>query len=306
MTDTPIETDLPLEEAGGLIDEILAGQDGTFDEEPVPIMPANNPPLTDEGLEADDQRDEGDEPWPEGLAPPISPDDPRNAVPDPLKDGLKPEAPSSPEQEQQKAYEVQEREHQATLRTQAAEELDAHTARLDAAYQTYFPDVQTPEDVAALAATDPARFAQLQAMAQEQLAISQQGDHIEAANYQSFLETEEAELRRVDPELVAATPQGAALRQNLRSYATNLGYSEEQLAYATAQDVVILKKAMAHDQAQTYREHARQSARKAPPVQRPGVSREGAQYDAQAKTMARLKRTGHIDDAAKVIAKMIS
>jgi hypothetical protein len=167
-----------------------------------------------------------------------------------------------------------------------------------------FADIQSPQDLQLLAATDPIRFAALQA---RQFALGQANAHaqaLEEQNYTAFLQREAAELASLVPELTEEGT-GDRLREDLRAYARNLGFDDDRLRQAGAQEIALLHKAMKYDRLQSGQEDLKKRVRRAKPVMRPGTDRPSSNRAGLKQAMAKLKKTGHVDDAARVIEMML-
>ena len=174
----------------------------------------------------------------------------------------------------------------------------------------------------ALMAQNPAQYAYLMeayegAIAQHQYVqqianqVEQSQQAAERAAAQQEASENEAILREKFPEYFG---EGAAeLEKNLRSTAVALGYSEDQLAYVNAQDVLAMRaasewkaKADKFDTLMAKKMETVREAKKLPKVSRPGVSQgKGAvaneRYQADRQAMQR----GDRDAGARVFAKFL-
>lgn len=170
-----------------------------------------------------------------------------------------------------------------------------------------FANVRTPQDLQALAQANPARFAEMQSRAQALQQAEGYANTLSEFQRGRFLEAELAELSKLVPELT--DPEGGeALKEEIRAYGVTSGFDDERIAEAGAAEIAILHKAMKYDRLEQGQAKAAKRARKqsrARPVMKPGHSRRedpGANYR---KAMAQLKKTGHVDDAARVIELML-
>lgn len=166
-----------------------------------------------------------------------------------------------------------------------------------------FPDVHSQADIEALAVLDPARYQQYLVRQQTLNAAEVEVDKLEEFNYQHTFSQEAERLGELVPELKAKG--GDALRDEIHDYATKQGFDDDRLRYATAAEVATLYKAMKFDRLEGGKERAQRSAKKAKRVMRPGANRERVANEGLARAMAKLKRTGSIDDAAAAIELLL-
>lgn len=155
--------------------------------------------------------------------------------------------------------------------------------------------------------TDSARFADLQARS----AALQQ-----AEGYASVLsefhrgrvqETESVALTELIPEL--ANPEGGDdLRNEIKAYGRAQGFDDERFADAGATEIAILHKAMKYDRLEEGQIKAARRARDqrhAHQVMTPGHARREDPGRGYRQAMTKLKKTGHVEDAARVIELML-
>ena len=119
-------------------------------------------------------------------------------------------------------------------------------------------------------------------------------------DHRAFLKREQEALAKLVPDLTDEA-KGQTLKETLRTFAAEAGYTPDQIAWATARDVATLYDAYRWRQAQAKRAEAEKKS--APTVQRPGMGvdrgeREAAAY---ADGLKRLERTGRIEDALAVM-----
>jgi hypothetical protein len=170
-----------------------------------------------------------------------------------------------------------------------------------------FADAQSPEQLRAMAAADPARFAEYQTRSHALKQAEGFADVMSKYERGRVLETGSAELTRLIPELGDAEG-GEALREDIRAYGVTQGFDDERIAEAGAEEIVILHKAMKYDQLEKGQVKAARRAKngkRARPVMTPGHARRDDPAAGYRQAMARLKKTGHVDDAAKVIEMML-
>ncbi len=131
-----------------------------------------------------------------------------------------------------------------------------------------------------------------------------QAQAIEERNYASFLSTEAAELAHLVPE-ITEEGTGDRLREDLRAYAQSLGFDDDRLRQAGAMEIALLHKAMKYDDLTASQEDMTKRVRRAKPVMRPGTDRPSSNRAGLKQAMSKLKKSGHVDDAARVIELML-
>jgi hypothetical protein len=188
--------------------------------------------------------------------------------------------------------------------TNARNELEMLIPMLQSQLMGDFSDVQTPQDLQALAMYQPQRLAEFQ---QRQTALSQaqaQNQQLQEYNYDRFLDDEAGKLAQLLPELTEEG-SGDQLRDEMRSYANTLGFTEDRLRQAGAAEISVLHKAMKYDRLQTAKKDTTKRARRARRVMRPGSDRPSDPRAGYKQAMTRLKKTGRVEDAARVIEHML-
>lgn len=170
-----------------------------------------------------------------------------------------------------------------------------------------FADAQSPQQLQAMAAADPTRYAEYQTRSHALKQAEGFADVMSKYERGRVLETGSAELTRLIPELGDAEG-GDALREDIRAYGVTQGFDDERIAEAGAEEIVILHKAMKYDQLEKGQVKAARRAKngkRARPVMTPGHARRDDPAAGYRQAMAKLKKTGHVDDAARVIEMML-
>lgn len=180
---------------------------------------------------------------------------------------------------------------------QPPSDIDRQMARFIAEFE----GVSTPDDLVALAERDPAAFARFQAKAVALAHRLVKHRETEARERSRFVAREAKKLRTMFPALAEPTA-ARGFFERLGAYAGKLGFAPQELAGAGAREIAILHKAMQWDAAEANAGSAR--ARSLPRVQAPG-SRSEAPTSGFDDAMARLKRTGRVEDAAQAIKFLI-
>ena len=113
-------------------------------------------------------------------------------------------------------------------------------------------------------------------------------------------EAEAERLKELIPEF-ADPEQAPKVAAALMQYGKGQGYDDASLSAANASDLLILHKAMKWDHAQ--KAAAAAKAKPLPKVAAPGVARSQAQKAADNRNLAlaRLERTGSIEDAVSAL-----
>lgn len=196
-------------------------------------------------------------------------------------------------------------ERKAYAEQQAA--LEQERAQYQEALLSNFPQPPNP----ALIDSDPVEYLRQdamykQAVQQWQVAEYQRQQETEKqqakeqAERQQFEQEQKQELVKLLPE-IADPVEGPKLAQAIYAYGQELGYDTETLGEAMARDLVTLDKARRWDAAQAAAKAAKTTP--LPKVAAPGVSRSRSERDAEARkaTLARLERTGSIEDAVAAL-----
>lgn len=190
---------------------------------------------------------------------------------------------------------------------QANDQLKALVPALRRQFLGEFADAATPEQMQAMAASNPARFAEFQARSQALQEAEGYASTLSRYERSRVLEIEGEELAKLVPEL-ADGEGGDALRDEIRAYGVSNGFDDGRIAEAGAAEIAILHKAMKYDQLEKGQVKAARRAKnnkRARPVMTPGHARRDDPAAGYRQAMAKLKKTGHVDDAARVIEMML-
>lgn len=190
---------------------------------------------------------------------------------------------------------------------QANDQLKALVPALRRQFLGEFADAATPEQMQAMAASNPARFAEFQARSQALQEAEGYASTLSQYERSRVLEIEGEELAKLVPEL-GDREGGDALRDEIRAYGVSNGFDDGRIAEAGAAEIAILHKAMKYDQLEKGQVKAARRAKnnkRARPVMTPGHARRDDPAAGYRQAMAKLKKTGHVDDAARVIEMML-
>lgn len=241
-------------------------------------------------------------------------DTPVEASQDAPEPQLKAEAPEPKQvpQAQPKAAPTTQQNNAA----QQLHQLSQHINQLQAGLQVAFPDIKSLEDLKRLAVEDPARVIAFNAHERELQVARAYLPQVQAAAQAEWEQAETVKLHQLIPDL-KDNAKGAALREKIAAYALEAGYSPQKLQTVSAVEVKALHDAMqyrsmkAQQDAEAKKQadaivEARKKAADAPQVQKPGAQRPAdSAADKAQELRARLRKTGDVDDAAKVFAQIL-
>ena len=209
--------------------------------------------------------------------------------------------------EQRKAIEA-ERQHLEYVK----QERQAYAQKLQA-LDSFLTQQNRGVDLDVLKETDPIGYAvavaeqsqrekQLAVVRQEQQRIAQQQQAEQQASLQNHLRQESEKLASLIPEL--ATPQGDAVRKQIRDYAKSVGWTDQELSSVyDSRAVVSLYKAMKYEQLQKSKPELTKKLQSAPKMMRSGASTPPARNSQDKQVMQRLRETGKVADAAKAFER---
>ena len=209
--------------------------------------------------------------------------------------------------EQRKAIEA-ERIHLE----QVKQERQAYAQKLQA-LDSFLTQQNRGVDLDVLKETDPIGYAvavaeqsqrekQLAVVRQEQQRIAQQQQAEQQASLQNHLRQESEKLVSLIPEL--ATPQGDAVRKQIRDYAKSVGWTDEELSSVyDSRAVVSLYKAMKYEQLQKSKPEVTKKLQAAPKMMRSGTSAPPTKSSQDKQVMQRLRETGKVTDAARAFER---
>ena len=209
--------------------------------------------------------------------------------------------------EQRKAFEA-ERGHLEYVK----QERQAYAQKLQA-LDSFLSQQSQGVNLDVLRETDPIGYAvavaeqsqrekQIAVVRNEQQRIAQQQQAEHQASLQSHLRTESEKLVSLIPEL--ATPQGDAVRKQIRDYAKSVGWTDQELSSVyDSRAVQTLYKAMKYEQLQKSKPELNKKLQSAPKMMRSGTSVPQAKSSQDKQVMQRLRETGKVADAAKAFER---
>jgi hypothetical protein len=211
--------------------------------------------------------------------------------------------------EQRKAIEA-ERGHLE----QVKQERQAYAQKLQA-LDSFLTQQHQGVDLDVLKETDPIGYAvavaeqsqrekQLAVVRNEQQRIAQQQQAEQQSSLQNHLRQESEKLVSLIPEL--ATPQGDAVRKQIRDYAKSVGWSDQELSSVyDSRAVNTLYKAMKYEQLQKSKPELNKKLVAAPKMMRSGTSVPQARSSQDKQVMQRLRETGKVTDAARAFERFL-
>jgi hypothetical protein len=209
--------------------------------------------------------------------------------------------------EQRKAIEA-ERSHLEYVK----QERQAYAQKLQA-LDSFLTQQHQGVDLEVLKDTDPIGYAvavaeqsqrekQLAVVRNEQQRIAQQQQAEQQSQLQAHLRTESEKLVTLIPEL--ATPQGDAVRKQIRDYAKSVGWTDQELSSVyDSRAVQTLYKAMKYEQLQKSKPELNKKLQSAPKMMRSGNSVPPTRSSQDKQAMQRLRETGKVADAAKAFER---
>jgi hypothetical protein len=218
-----------------------------------------------------------------------------------------------------KTQQVAEQRKAVEAEQQAIEEAkymrDAYAERLQAMEQLL--NAQQPqEDLESLKDSDPIGYAvrvaemsqnkeKLYAIQAERNRIAEMQQAEQQQGMQQYLSQQAAVLSESLPEY-SDPVKGEALRSDLRSFAKNLGFSDQELsAVRDARHVMALYKAMQYDKLQQSKPQLNKRVSEPPKTIKSGNSNTATNTDQHKKAMAQLQKTGKIRDAVSAFENFI-
>ena len=211
--------------------------------------------------------------------------------------------------EQRKAIEA-ERNHLEYVK----QERQAYAQKLQA-LDSFLTQQNQGVDLEVLKETDPIGYAvavaeqsqrekQLAVVRNEQQRIAQQQQAEQQSQLQAHLRTESEKLVSLIPEL--ATPQGDAVRKQIRDYAKSVGWTDQELSSVyDSRAVQTLYKAMKYEQLQKSKPELNKKLQSAPKMMRSGTSVPQAKSSQDKQALQRLRETGKVSDAARAFERFL-
>jgi len=211
--------------------------------------------------------------------------------------------------EQRKAIEA-ERSHLEYVK----QERQAYAQKLQA-LDSFLTQQHQGVDLEVLKETDPIGYAvavaeqsqrekQLAVVRNEQQRIAQQQQAEQQASLQNHLRQESEKLVSLIPEL--ATPQGDAVRKQIRDYAKSVGWTDQELSSVyDSRAVQTLYKAMKYEQLQKSKPELNKKLQSAPKMMRSGTSVPVTKSSQDKQAMQRLRETGKVSDAARAFERFL-
>lgn len=224
------------------------------------------------------------------------------------------QAPTAPQPVTQAQPPANPDPNAAARNTQLAQ-LNQLVPQLQGQLAAMFPDIKSFDDLARVANEDPARAVAYQVQAGRVQEAARAQAALAAQSRADWERAEAQKLEKLLPEI--ADPQkGPELKAKLAKFAKEQNYTDHQIAQFSSNDVKLLHDAMLHRDSVAQRvtaekakaeelKAAKAKAAAAPPVQKPGTVHQNSKGEAAREDLARLKKTGSIDDAARAFRHIL-
>jgi hypothetical protein len=209
--------------------------------------------------------------------------------------------------EQRKALEA-ERQHLEYVKqerqayAQKLQALDSFLTQQDQGVNLDVLKETDPIGYAVAVAEQSQREKQLAVVRNEQQRLAQQQQSEQQTSLQNHLRQESEKLTSLIPEL--ATPQGDAVRKQIRDYAKSVGWTDQELSQLyDSRAVVTLYNGMKYQQLQKSKPEVNKKLQAAPKMMRSGTSAPPTKSSSDKQAMQRLRETGKVSDAAKAFER---
>jgi hypothetical protein len=209
--------------------------------------------------------------------------------------------------EQRKALEA-ERQHLEYVKqerqayAQKLQALDSFLSQQDQGVNLDVLKETDPIGYAVAVAEQSQREKQLAVVRNEQQRLAQQQQSEQQTSLQNHLRQESEKLTSLIPEL--ATPQGDAVRKQIRDYAKSIGWTDQELSQLyDSRAVVTLYNGMKYQQLQKSKPEVNKKLQAAPKMMRSGTSAPPTKSSSDKQAMQRLRETGKVTDAAKAFER---
>ena len=209
--------------------------------------------------------------------------------------------------EQRKALEA-ERQHLEYVKqerqayAQKLQALDSFLTQQDQGVNLDVLKETDPIGYAVAVAEQSQREKQLAVVRAEKQRLAQQQQAEQQASLQNHLRQESEKLTSLIPEL--ATPQGDAVRKQIRDYAKSVGWTDQELGQLyDSRAVLTLYNGMKYAQLQKSKPEVTKKLQAAPKMMRSGTSAPPTKSSQDKNVMQKLRQTGKVTDAAKAFER---
>ena len=211
--------------------------------------------------------------------------------------------------EQRKALEA-ERQHLEYVKqerqayAQKLQALDSFLSQQDQGVNLDVLKETDPIGYAVAVAEQSQREKQLAVVRAEKQRLAQQQQAEHQASLQNHLRHESEKLTSLIPEL--ATPQGDAVRKQIRDYAKSVGWTDQELGQLyDSRAVLTLYNGMKYAQLQKSKPQVTKKLQAAPKMMRSGTSAPPVKSSQDKNAMQKLRQTGKVADAARAFERFI-
>lgn len=201
-------------------------------------------------------------------------------------------------------------EQEAHSILEARQMRDAYAERLQVLSQVLSAQEQ-PEDLEALRENDPVGYSvkvadmqqrekQMNAIRAEQERIAKEQQAERAVQMQQFVSQQAELLSKALPEY-ADPEKGEKMRTEMRKFAKNVGFTDDELANVIdSRHVITLYKAMLYDKLQQAKPQVTKRVSEAPKTLKSGSGVKTTNTDQMKRNKQQLRATGKVKDAARI------
>jgi len=201
-------------------------------------------------------------------------------------------------------------EQEAHSIIEARQMRDAYAERLQVLSQVLSAQEQ-PEDLEALRENDPVGYSvkvadmqqrekQMNAIRAEQERIAKEQQAERAVQMQQFVSQQAEVLSKALPEY-ADPEKGEKMRTEMRKFAKNVGFTDDELANVIdSRHVITLYKAMLYDKLQQAKPQVTKRVSEAPKTLKSGSGVKTTNTDQMKRNKQQLRATGKVKDAARI------
>lgn len=141
----------------------------------------------------------------------------------------------------------------------------------------------------------------VQGLQQEQARVAHQQQELQNQRFTEFVQEQDRILTEKMPEW--SKPE---TKQEIVKYATDFGYTADQLKQASAFDIQLLNKARKYDDMMAQKPKVQDKIKAAPKVTKPGAkTSKNSKFEAQQAKFNKLQKSGRVEDAASVLLDLI-
>ncbi|MGB1317959.1 MAG: hypothetical protein ACPG5W_07120, partial [Flavobacteriales bacterium] len=158
-------------------------------------------------------------------------------------------------------------------------------------------ETYNPEQYHLMKAQHESGLEYVQGLQQERDRVANEQQEINNQRFTEYVQEQDRILTEKMPEW--SNPE---TKNEIVKYATDFGYTEDQLKQASAQDIQLLRKGQLYDQLMAKKPVVQEQLKTVPKVTKPGAKvSKTSKFEAKQAKFNRLKKSGRIEDAAAVV-----